>query len=199
MRAVLGVGDARRESRIDVRWTWHHRALLSLRERLLKEREERLGEVSQALEPRRMDAADSATDEFDQDLALSELSAEQDALYEVEAALKRILDGTYGVCEATGRPIPAARLKAVPWTRFIREVEARLEKNGAIAGPHLGQINSVRGRTPGSLEDAESVENEAEASVANDEALEHVFVPSGGSKLHRARARIARNPKPNPS
>ena len=74
--------------------------------------------------------ADSATDEFDHDLALTRLSVEQDALYEINVALNRILNRSYGVCEETGRVIPSARLKAIPWTRFTREVEERLEQDG---------------------------------------------------------------------
>jgi len=164
--------------RIDVRWKWHYGVLLSLRERLLKARSERLCEVSQALEPHSMDMADSASDEFDHDLALSGLSSGQDALYEVQRAIQRILSGTYGVCEETGQPIPAARLKAVPWTRFTREVEARLEKKGIVNRPHLGQVGSVRGTVIGDLEESEFGEEEAEGNLANDEVLRQVFALS---------------------
>src|SRR5438105_6511616 len=52
-------------------------------------------------------------------MALSRLSVEQDALFEVEEALKRILIGTHGFCEETGKPIPAEHLKAVPWARSV--------------------------------------------------------------------------------
>ena len=96
------------------KWAWLYQVLLDLRERLLKGRSEQLAQAAEPLEPHSMDIADSATDEFDHDMALSQLSAEQDALFEVEQALKRILIGTYGVCEETGQPIPQERLKAVP-------------------------------------------------------------------------------------
>jgi hypothetical protein len=62
----------------------------------------------------------------------------------VEEALKRILNRTYGLCEETGKPLPVERLKAVPWARFAREVEARLENEGAVKRPHLGALGSVR-------------------------------------------------------
>ena len=55
---------------------------------------------------------------------------------EVDRALQRILGGTYGVCEQSGKRISAARLRAVPWTRFARDVAEALEKKGVIAGPH---------------------------------------------------------------
>ena len=53
---------------------------------------------------------------------------EQSALSEVEAAIGRIRHGTYGICEETGLPIPAERLRAVPWTRFIRPAQERHDR-----------------------------------------------------------------------
>ena len=163
--------------RINRKWARYYRTLLKLREQLLQERRERLAEVSQPLESHSMDLADSATDELDHNLALAELSAGQDSLREVDAAIRRILDGTYGVCEQTGERIPAARLKAIPWTRFARDVEARLEKNGANRGPHLGQVSSMHSPLTGNLEAVESVEEEEpRKSAAADEALK-ILVP----------------------
>jgi RNA polymerase-binding transcription factor DksA len=85
--------------------------------------------------------ADAATDSFDRDLTLSLASFEQEALYEVDAALNRIDDGTYGICELTGRRIPWERLEAVPWTRFSIQAEAELEKDGH---PHIGSLRTLR-------------------------------------------------------
>ena len=61
-----------------------------------------------------MHMADAATDSFDRDLVLGLVSFEQEGLYEIDAALKRIEDGTYGICELTGKPIPWERLAAIP-------------------------------------------------------------------------------------
>ena len=144
-RAILGRDEAGAEvQRINPKWAWHYRVLLGLRDRLLKDRSEQLAQAGERLESYSMDMADSATDAFDHDLALSELSAEQDALYEVDEALKRILNGTYGVCEETGKPIPAARLRAIPWTRFTKEVETRLEQEDGVGHVRLGRLRSVR-------------------------------------------------------
>jgi RNA polymerase-binding transcription factor DksA len=123
------------------RWRWHHAALVKLRERLLNHRTELAVAITEPLAS--WDMADAANDDFEHALALSRLSAEQDILFEIEAALKRIRSGTYGLCEATGKPIPAARLKAIPWTRFIREVEDELEGLGFSRAPHLGELKSV--------------------------------------------------------
>jgi RNA polymerase-binding transcription factor DksA len=72
--------------------------------------------------------ADAGTDTFDRDFALSLVSNEQDALSEVEAAIKRIRDGTYGICELTGKPITKDRLLVVPFTRYSAEAQKELEK-----------------------------------------------------------------------
>jgi RNA polymerase-binding transcription factor DksA len=140
---------------IPARWAWHYEALSFLREELIRERKARLSEVAQPIEPHSMNLADSATDEFDHEIALSRLSIDQDALYEVEAAMKRILDGTYGVCEQTDEPIPAARLKALPWTRFRKEVATRLERTGVIARARLGALRSLREEVSLALMEAE--------------------------------------------
>lgn len=73
--------------------------------------------------------ADAGTDTFDRDFALSMVSNEQDALTEIEAAIERIFEGTYGVCEMTGKNIRDERLMAVPFTRYSIETQKQLEKN----------------------------------------------------------------------
>ena len=72
--------------------------------------------------------ADAGSDAYEKDFALSLLSQEQDALYEIEEALKRIELGTYGVCEMSNKPIPHARLEAIPFARFTVECQQQLEK-----------------------------------------------------------------------
>jgi DnaK suppressor protein len=75
-----------------------------------------------------MHQADAGSDAYDRDFALSLLSQEQDALYEIDQALKRIEVGTYGICEMSGKPIPHARLEAIPFARFTVECQSQLEK-----------------------------------------------------------------------
>ena len=75
-----------------------------------------------------MHQADAGSDAYDRDFALSLLSQEQDALYEIDEALKRIDDGTYGVCEMSGKAIPHARLEAIPFARYTVECQSSLEK-----------------------------------------------------------------------
>ena len=73
--------------------------------------------------------ADAGTDTFDRDFALSMVANEQEALSEIEAAIKRINNGTYGVCEITQKPIAKERLLAVPFTRHSAEAQKDLERN----------------------------------------------------------------------
>lgn len=73
--------------------------------------------------------ADAGTDTFDRDFALSLVSSEQEALSEVEAAIGRIKDGTYGICEITQKPIARERLLAVPFTRYSAEAQKDIERN----------------------------------------------------------------------
>ena len=100
-------------------------------------------ESAQELAGYSLHMADSGTDNFDRDFALSLLSSDQDAIYEIEEALKRIEKKTYGVCELTGKPIPRARLEAIPWTRFTVEAQAQLEKEGALKSRRLGQLGTI--------------------------------------------------------
>lgn len=72
--------------------------------------------------------ADAGTDSFDRDFALSMVSSEQEALYEIDEAIRRIRDGSYGVCEITGKAISRDRLKAVPFTRYSVEGQMEVEK-----------------------------------------------------------------------
>jgi RNA polymerase-binding transcription factor DksA len=73
--------------------------------------------------------ADAGTDTFDRDFALSLVSNEQEALSEIEAAIKRVHAGTYGICEATQKPIAKERLLAVPFTRYSAEAKKQVERH----------------------------------------------------------------------
>lgn len=75
-----------------------------------------------------MHQADAGSDAYDRDFALSLLSQEQDALYEIDEALKRVETGSYGICEISGKPIPHPRLEALPFTRYTVECQAEIEK-----------------------------------------------------------------------
>ena len=71
---------------------------------------------------------DAGSDAYDRDFALSVLAKEQDALYEIEQALRRIKSGTYGLCEISELKIPIARLEAIPFARLTVECQAQWER-----------------------------------------------------------------------
>ena len=105
-----------------------------------------------------MHQADAGSDAYDRDFALSLLSQEQDALYEIDEALKRIELGTYGKCEMSGKSIPHARLEAIPFARFTVECQSQLEKQSKAARVRAS-VTSLFGLTE--EEGAESEEEEA--------------------------------------
>jgi DnaK suppressor protein len=129
--------------KIKADWQKYYNRLLELREQLLHQMNGLAKESAQELPGYSLHMADSGTDNFDRDFALSLLSSDQDAVYEIEEALKRIERKTYGVCELTSKPIPRARLEAIPWTRFTVEAQAQLERDGALRSRRLGQLGSI--------------------------------------------------------
>ncbi len=72
--------------------------------------------------------ADAGSDAYDRDLALNLLSKEQDALYEIQDAIKRIERGVYGYCEISGEKIPKERIEAIPFCRLTVEVQEMWEE-----------------------------------------------------------------------
>ena len=62
--------------------------------------------------------ADMGSDQYEQDFSLSLMANEEEVLEQIEAALVRIAEGTYGVCEECGSKIPKMRLNAIPYTAY---------------------------------------------------------------------------------
>jgi DnaK suppressor protein len=166
--SILGHGTVTAKSngqvKIKPRWAKYHRHLLELRERLLQQMSGLAKESAEEMPSYSLHMADSGTDNFDRDFALSLLSSDQDAIYEIEEALKRIEKDTYGICELTGKPIPAKRLEAIPWTRFTVEAQSQLEREGALRQRRLGQLGTVDNSGGTELEE----DDEAEEKPAKD-------------------------------
>jgi len=129
--------------KIKAEWQKFYDRLLELRDQLLRQMNVLAKESAQEMAGYSLHMADSGTDNFDRDFALSLLSSDQDAIYEIEEALKRIEKGTYGICELTNKPIPRARLEAIPWTRFTVTAQAQLEREGALRQRRLGALGTV--------------------------------------------------------
>jgi RNA polymerase-binding transcription factor DksA len=109
-----------------------------------------------------MHQADAGSDAYDRDFALSLLSQEQDALYEIDQALKRIEMGTYGICEMSGKPIMHARLEAIPFARLTVECQSQLEKQNKASRVRQS-VTSLFGLT-----EDEGGETEEEESKSDD-------------------------------
>ncbi len=106
---------------------------------LVKKRAQLVGDVSQmeneALQgqsgslsnlPQHM--AEQGSDTYDQSLALDLAAADRKMIKEIDDAIKRIDQGTYGVCELSGKPIKMERLEELPWARYTIEAARELER-----------------------------------------------------------------------
>ncbi len=172
--AILGRPVAKPSAGPDLKkvkpeWQGFYLNLLELRAQLVKQMSGLAAESAQELAGYSLHMADSGTDNFDRDFALSLLSSDQDAVYEIEEALKRIERKTYGICELTGKPIPKARLEAIPWTRFTVEAQAQLEREGALKSRRLGTLGTIDSVGTNTEVEGEEEEHADEPSKANKE------------------------------
>ena len=76
--------------------------------------------------------AEAGSDEFDRQTALNIASRESAVLSDVAEALKRVKEGTYGVCEGCEEEIPKKRLEVFPSARFCVKCQSKWEKEGAL-------------------------------------------------------------------
>ena len=74
------------------------------------------------------DIIDTAQDEFDREFVLSLAANEQQILNKIDVALHKIEDGTYGICEKYGTPIPKKRLLAMPYAVMSMKAQEEQEK-----------------------------------------------------------------------
>lgn len=110
------------------------------RELLLTKRRELLGDVNSMedealrnsggsnLSNLPLHMADMGTDNYEQEFTLGLVEKDRVLLREIHAALAKIQDGTYGLCEGTGKPIAKVRLEAQPWTRYSIEWAKKMEQ-----------------------------------------------------------------------
>jgi len=118
------------------------KALKKYKALLLKEREKIEGGIShitnEALKTSQRDAsgdlsgysfhmADVASDNYEVEFSLGRASDEQNIMYTIDEALKRVEDGTYGNCTQCGKPIPKKRLEALPHTELCIACQSKNE------------------------------------------------------------------------
>jgi RNA polymerase-binding transcription factor DksA len=73
--------------------------------------------------------AEQGSDSADQSLSLGLAAADRRLIKEIDAALQRIDEGRFGICELSGRPIRAERLRELPWARYSIEAARQRERN----------------------------------------------------------------------
>lgn len=147
--------------------------LASFRELLLEKLKEIVGDVqhieSGALKTSRQDSAgdlssmpihmaDIGSDNYEQEFSLGLMDTERKIVREIHEAIKRIQEGTYGICEGTGEPIPKMRLKGIPWARYCVKFAELVEKGMAIEPDHAFMDESELG------DDEEDIYDEQEDS-----------------------------------
>lgn len=72
--------------------------------------------------------ADQGTDDFDRTISLELTTKEYQVLRQIDRALEKVLEGTYGVCDVSGESIPLARLEAIPYATMTVKAQEQLEK-----------------------------------------------------------------------
>jgi DnaK suppressor protein len=109
--------------------------------------------------------ADAGSDNFEQEFALDLMDSEKKMLAEINDALRRIEEGTYGVCEGKGESIPKTRLNAIPWARYCVKCAELKEKGRLVEGEseETGEIPSYEAGTEGEEEEEQEEEAGGEA------------------------------------
>jgi len=110
--------------------------LLDLKDRIMKEidriESDTLGksqkDLSGDLSGYTLHMADLGTDAFEREFMLNLATNKQELLYEIDEALQKIEEGTYGICESCNKPIPQKRLKALPFAKFCKKCQQEIEK-----------------------------------------------------------------------
>jgi len=108
--------------------TEYKKLLLDKKVQLLKEIQEQSEEVSSEKLDEPGDLVDMATDLLDQELNLSLTTAEIESLKDIDDALSRIENKTYGICIDTGEEIAKARLKVVPEAKRTLQAQEKYDK-----------------------------------------------------------------------
>ena len=128
------------KSRKKSKTPFNKRELDKYREILINKRRELVGDVStmemgvlnlgnKSGDPA-TDVAEQGSDAYDQSLSIVLAEVDRKLIREIDAAIKRIDDKVYGLCEITGNPIPATRLNELPWARLSIEAARELERRG---------------------------------------------------------------------
>jgi DnaK suppressor protein len=119
-------------------------AILKLRQVLLRRRDALrralagdLNSLAELREQSSGDVIDAALDSAHDEISSQLAEVESRELAQIENALERMRAGTYGICEVTGKPIPLARLQALPYATMCIEAQREVEKRGLDAAKEV--------------------------------------------------------------
>jgi DnaK suppressor protein len=101
--------------------------------------EETLFQGSGELSKMPLHLADIGTDSYEQEFNLGLVAEERKILLDIQQALGRIAEGSFGICEGLGTPIEVNRLEAIPWTRYSLEYARMIESGKAFPENDLEQ------------------------------------------------------------
>lgn len=145
--------ESESEFKIDPKARMAKKDLERYREILLRKRAELLGDISTMEEealrtnsgslsslPQHM--AEQGSDTFDQSVSLDLAAVDRNLLREIDAALQRIEDGTYGVCMKTGKRISAERLAELPWAQYSIEAARAMERRPLMSSSSSSSSSS---------------------------------------------------------
>lgn len=111
----------------------YRQLLLELKHKLMKEVLVNQEASNESNDGDVLDLADQASDSYDKDLANSLSETERARLQAVEKALHRVSEGTYGLCEDCGKPIPLPRLKVLPFAKLCVACQQSEEKGAMLS------------------------------------------------------------------
>jgi RNA polymerase-binding transcription factor DksA len=123
------------KARISKRLEEERARLQGIRDDLQREQDEASTETAGELSSFDQHPGDIGTETFEKERNVSLLEQVENELVEVEAAFQRLERGTYGTCQACGRPIGHERLEAMPATRFCVDDQAKAEREAGYPGP----------------------------------------------------------------
>ena len=146
---ILGTGARPDEggAHIDHKWRPFYDKLVKQRDQFIDATTD-LGSKAREVNPDALqdEPAEIGSMTYERDRLLGAATMDDELLAEVNEAISRIESGTYGTCQATGRPIPLERLEAIPWTRFTAEAQQEMEARGEVTKGGIGPLGGIRER-----------------------------------------------------
>ena len=104
--------------------------------------------------------ADLGTDSYEQEFTLDLMDSERKLINEIDNALARIDNGTYGICELDGQPIPKKRLEAIPWALYCISCASSSEKKPFRKNESYnkyGYVNDIDDEDDSDIDDVKKV------------------------------------------